>query len=530
MIHILQGDCRDVLRTLPDQSVHCVVTSPPYYNLRDYGVDGQMGLEETPEEFVAEMVAVFREVRRVLRDDGTCWVNLGSSYVSRDTNPNPSLVPKRVLSCDSGGRAPEGSSGSGLACLGSNGEPQGDLSNRRGRSIRSARRSGQTSQQLSPIARDSGLEGSSEAHSCDETPDVRASSTLSSPPSGPASSGREDKASTCPLASPTSSAGHQESFRNSDDSADIGMRSLPSARHMLDTELSARACDCGSCGMCWAYLAIPSLRLKGKDLLQIPHLVSLALQADGWYLRSEIIWHKPNPMPESVTDRPTKAHEQVFLLTKSARYFYDAEAIKEESVEPDRQRADRIGGASHKERQQHYEGAIYTGGNSRNARSVWTIATKPFPEAHFATFPVDLAERCIKAGTSLMGCCSACGAPRVRVVERNLVPTPKAAKKNVVDQRDYAADAKDQGANRQKDGHIPGWARQDITLGWSPSCQCNGEVIPCTVLDPFGGAGTTGLVADRLQRNAILIELNPEYAEMARRRISADAPLFGPTP
>ncbi len=424
MIHILQGDCRDVLRTLPDQSVHCVVTSPPYYNLRDYGVDGQMGLEETPEEFVAEMVAVFREVRRVLRDDGTCWVNLGSSYVSRDTNPNPSLVPKRVLSCDSGGRAPEGSSGSGLACLGSDGEPQGDLSNRRGRSIRSARRSGQTSQQLSPIARDSGLEGSSEAHSCDETPDVRASSTLSSPPSGPASSGREDKASTCPLASPTSSAGHQESFRNSDDSADIGMRSLPSARHMLDTELSARACDCGSCGMCWAYLAIPSLRLKGKDLLQIPHLVSLALQADGWYLRSEIIWHKPNPMPESVTDRPTKAHEQVFLLTKRARYFYDAGAISDQAIHAGK--SVKLGEKSLSAGQAAGAGVKPSGNGlvssvmvkeTRNARSVWTIATKPFPEAHFATFPPDLAERCIKAGTSEQGCCSACGAPHVRVSE-----------------------------------------------------------------------------------------------------------------
>jgi DNA modification methylase len=196
---------------------------------------------------------------------------------------------------------------------------------------------------------------------------------------------------------------------------------------------------------------------KPKDLLMIPARVALALQADGWWLRSDIIWHKPNAMPESVTDRPTSAHEHVFLLSKSERYFYDADAIREAFTtemrgEPHSKaygrktkddKADRAATGS--------SGAGFVRNDGgRNARNVWTIATQPFGEAHFATMAPDLAERCIKAGTK------------------------------------------------------PGDA----------------------VLDPFGGAGTTGLVADRLNRHAVLIELNPEYAAMAERRLSQDAGLF----
>jgi DNA modification methylase len=331
---ILQGDCRDLLKTLPDASVHCVVTSPPYFGLRDYGVDGQIGLEASPDAFVAEMVAVFREVRRVLRDDGTLWLNLGDSYNS-------------------------GSSG--------------------------------------------GLGGS----------------TL---------------------------GGGQNNQRVSN----------RSGRGLVDA-------------------------LKPKDLIGAPWRVAFALQADGWYLRQDIIWHKPNPMPESVTDRCTKAHEYVFLMSKSARYFYDAAAISEPvapstverlSQDVENQRgSDRVPGktngtmkavsgsrkALRSDTENRHRSRI-PGGQSmqaepngtRNARSVWTIATQPFKQAHFATFPPDLAERCIKAGCPIGG----------------------------------------------------------------------------TVLDPFGGAGTTGLVADRLQRSAILIELNPVYASMAKKRLEGDAPLF----
>lgn len=328
-VRILVGDCRDVLRTLPDTMAQCCVTSPPYFGLRDYGVAGQIGLEPTPDDFVCEMVAVFREVRRVLRDNGTLWLNLGDSYASR---PNGTI---------------------GM----------------------------------------SGLDGSF--------------------------------------------APHAETRR---------------ANALRKTGLAPG--------------------LKHKDLIGIPWRVAFALQADGWYLRSAIVWAKPNPMPESVTDRPTSAYEMVFLLSKSERYHYDADAIRE--------------GRTSDEDANGFRGGAYTGGNidndtvgkrtavgnkrvrgvpprhagyetsdqsgldsvprgaGRNARNVWTIATRPFPEAHFATFPPELAERCILAG-----------------------------------------------------------------------CPAGG-----TVLDPFGGAGTTGLVADRLQRDAILVEINPEYAAMAERRVA----------
>ena len=238
--------------------------------------------------------------------------------------------------------------------------------------------------------------------------------------------------------------------------------------------------------------------LKPKDLMMMPARVALALQSDGWWLRSEIVWHKPNPMPESVTDRPTCAHEKMYLLTKSARYFYDAEAVRTEA--PERNNNDRkpaswptsanyngqYGPARTDKKRGH--GRRHAGFNDRwdampkdeqqangaNLRNVWAIATHTYPGAHFATFPPALVEPCIQAGTSEKGCCEQCGKPS----------------------------------------------------GWSPACDCNADTVPCTVLDPFGGAGTVGLVADRLGRDAILIELNPDYADMARERIRADAPLF----
>lgn len=306
-VRILTGDCRDMLKTLPEQSVHCCVTSPPYFGLRDYGVDGQIGLEQTPAEFVAELVAVFREVRRVLRDDGTLWLNLGDSYAS-----------------------------------------------------------------------------------------------------SPASGGAQSSAMT--------GGEHKRT---------------PVARAYRRPE-----------------------GLKPKDLIGIPWRVAFALQADGWWLRQDIIWHKPNPMPESVTDRCTKAHEYVFLLSKSERYHFDAEAIAEPSAYPGDNRAERPDTRKAVDPMCMDGGRrARTGkptGDTRNKRSVWTITTKPFAEAHFATMAPDLAETCIKAG-----------------------------------------------------------------------CPDGG-----TVLDPFGGAGTTGLVADRLGRNALLIELNPKYAEIAHRRLAGDAPLF----
>jgi DNA modification methylase len=296
---ILTGDCLEVLRGLPDGMAQTSVTSPPYYGLRDYGCAGQIGLEDTPDAYVARLVDVFREVRRVLRDDGTLWLNLGDSYAR------------------AGG---EGGCG----------------------------------------------------------PNAQVGNTKSG-----------------------------EQRRN----------------------------------------LVPPSRYKPKDLLGIPWMVAFALRADGWWLRQDIIWHKPNPMPESVTDRCTKAHEYVFLLTKSARYFYDADSIREAPTgRTDVLSVINTGADNGREKRTlNNDGTI-----GANARSVWPIATQPYSGAHFATMPPALAERCIKAGS--------------------------------------------------KPGDM--------------------------VLDPFGGAGTTGLVADRLGRSATLIELNPEYARLARERITADAPLL----
>jgi DNA modification methylase len=382
-VDIVIGDCREILPTLEAESVHCVVTSPPYYGLRDYGVDGQMGLEQSPDEYIAGMVAVFREVRRVLRKDGTCWVNMGDSYAG------------------------------------------------------------------------------------------------------------DTKGSGGPTAKQKTNSGSFYAPRKFSHGA------------------------------------------KPKDLLMMPARLALALQADGWWLRSDIIWAKPNPMPESVTDRSTSAHEHVFLLSKAAKYFYDAEAVREEpqsgpsDLRNMAEQKPRIGG-KHKtlnDSKSKASAATNIGQkrsvgdpSGRNLRNVWTIATEPFRQAHFATFPTKLVEPCIKAGTSEKGCCAACGSPWVR---ETLVSYTEAGQGN--------NNMKRKGSERDAMASAPYDVRKlknVETLGWSPSCRCNAEVVPTTILDPFSGAGTTGLVADRLGRNAIMIELNPAYADMALDRLQGDAPLL----
>ena len=316
-IHV--GDARTVLQSLPAGSARCCVTSPPYFGLRDYGVDGQIGLEPTPDAYVSELVAVFREVRRVLSDDGTLWLNLGDSHAAmRDSKATPD-----TLRGDSDGTAVAGAS------------------NRNPANLRAA-------------------------------------------------------------------------------------------------------------------------GLKHKDLCGIPWRAAFALQADGWYLRSDIIWHKPNPMPESVTDRPTKSHEYLFLLAKSERYYYDADAIAEPATCRDARMVDGFvpksdngkwagdAQSTDKRSPRTKSGNEYVYNGTRNRRTVWTVPTSSFRGAHFATFPTALIEPCILAGSA------------------------------------------------------------------------NGD----TVLDPFLGAGTTALVADRLGRDCVGIELNPAYAKMAERRIYGDQPLF----
>ena len=391
---LLQGDALARLRELPDESVHCVVTSPHYWGLRDYGVDGQIGQETTPEEYVLKLVAVFCEVRRVLRRDGTVWLNLGDTYFGSWGNYG--------------------------------GHNRGHGSQREI------------------------VHGS---------------------------------------AAPNPAYEGLESYRP------------PSSQ--------------------------PHPLLKPKDLVGIPWMLAVALRADGWWLRSDVIWSKPNPMPESVTDRPTKSHEYLFLLAKSESYFYDAEAIKEVAV------GGAPGNTTHKGQTAFENGDAHMrtkAGLTRmvafarhNKRSVWTIAVEAFPEAHFAVFPTRLVEPCILAGTSERGCCASCGAPWTRIVRRSVTFESGSGRSGNAPEGKYANSA--QAESGDYDIRL-GPVVTTETTGWKPSCSCDADVIPCTVLDPFNGAGTTGLVALRLGRNYIGIELNPEYVAMSERRLRDDAPLF----
>lgn len=379
---IVCGDCIETMKSLPEGCVHMCVTSPPYWGLRNYNVDGQIGMEPTPEAFVAKMVEVFREVRRVLADHGTLWLNLGDSYAMN------------------GGDGPGGGN-----------------------------------------------------------------------------------------------------------------------RELLHLEAIQKR-NCRS-----------PQNLKPKNLCGIPWRVAFALQADGWYLRQDIIWHKPNPMPESCRDRCTKAHEYLFLLSKRPRYFYDAEAIKEncESGPSDirkmLEQKDRIGGKHTVLDDPLSKASMHTNigqkrsvGNpsGRNRRSVWTIPTEPFSAAHFATYPKELIRPCIRAGTSQKGVCPACGAPWRRVVQRSAM---------VIDRSDRTHS---KGQTRTSGTMIE--PPTSVTTGWQPLCRCSQtgatspddpafvphEPVPAIVFDPFGGSGTTGQVAAQEGRAYILIELNGEYAEMAR--------------
>jgi DNA modification methylase len=391
---LLHGDALTRLRELPNGSVQCVITSPPYWGLRDYGVDGQLGLEPTPEEYVGKLVEVFREVRRVLRCDGTIWLNVGDTYFGSWGNYG----------------------------------------------------------------------GQNRGHGTQR--EVVHGSAVPNP----AYEGLE--------------------------------RYRPPSAH-------------------------PHPTLKPKDLVGIPWRLASALQADGWWLRSDVIWAKPNPMPESVTDRPTKSHEYLFLLAKSERYFYDAEAIKEIGV------GEAPGNTTHKGQTAFENGDVRMRTKSgladmitfarHNKRSVWTVAVEAFPEAHFAVFPTRLVEPCILAGTSEHGCCSRCGAPWTRIVKRSLAFQSGSGRAGNIPEGKYSGSA--QAESGDYDIRL-GPVVTTATIGWEPSCTCKAEVAPCTVLDPFNGAGTTGLVALRLARNYLGIELNAEYVAMSERRVRADAPLF----
>ena len=254
----------------------------------------------------------------------------------------------------------------------------------------------------------------------------------------------------------------------------------------------------------------PDAGLKPKDLVGMPWRIAFALQADGWYLRSDIIWSKPNPIPESVTDRPTKSHEYVFLLSKRPRYFYDADAIREAHKEPNRGNGERdrvnynTGGIIGRGRVGEYEeGVRLYNPAGRNRRTVWEIPTQPMPDAHFATFPEALVKPCIMAGTSERGACPECGAPWRR---------------SILSQSSGSGDHRAV-PGQNKPFTIPRGEYLRSTIGWEPTCTCGGDPVPCIVLDPFGGSGTVAKVARDLGRSSVSCELNPEYVKIAKKRL-----------
>lgn len=534
-VRILAGDVFEKLAELPDDSVHMVCTSPPYYGLRDYGTglwqggdpncrhaatelrrgvnlaqshvshrggskkiarvgwlpyrhtcgkcgaerrDLQIGLEDSYIEYLETMVEVFGEIRRVLRPDGVVWLNIGDSYATKPFYDGDTIDPKW------------------------------------------------------PQARNR------------------------------------------------------------------GRYSGPNRR--------------------------PQPGIKPKDLMLIPQRLVIALQEDGWWIRRDVIWHKLNPMPESTEDRPTTAHEYLWLLAKSEHYFYDNFAVMEQAQPDTIKRAQRGRSDAHKwadggpgdqtiARASPSPGRLLPGlpvpagwntepgrhdevpigrrrqrgltprhlphttscdqsgldevgrGSGANKRSVWPVATAPFdgefckacqryftgPEyrelrtetkvdehgreivlrfctcgssssrlSHFATFPPDLIIPCIEAGTSERGCCAKCGAPWRRIVETAYVQSAKHGEGSKSMTRPRHDGREDDSGDR------PHVTKMAVTKGWEPGCECHDGLAPCIVLDPFGGAGTTALVCERLGRNSILIELNPDYIEMARQRISRDAVLF----
>lgn len=395
---LLHGDALTVLQTLPSESVHCVVTSPPYFGLRSY-LDSdhadkalEVGAEDTPDLYVARLVDVFREVRRVLHSSGVVFLNLGDSYNNRAV---------------------------------------------------------------------------------------------------------------------TRPSSHQ---------AGLGFASDHLATSWADHTKAGKT-----------RMSISDGDLKEKDLIGIPWMTAFALRADGWYLRQDLIWNKTACMPESVQDRCTKSHEYLFLLAKSRNYYYDNVAIMEPLAESTANdpRMNDMGRTYGGKGRGAYGEAIKANGqmqawslnpNGRNKRSVWTLGPESSSIAHFAVMPTKLAEPCILAGSSAYGCCEKCLAPYERITEKEMPPLRKVVTNGPVG-----------GHGLLGAGAL--WARFDepiktTTVGWAATCTCGADVVPCTVLDPFSGSGTTGVVALKHGRNYIGCELNADYIKLSHERIGKVQPML----
>lgn len=568
---IRQGHVLDRLREMPDESVHCCVTSPPYWGLRDYGVDDQMGLEETPEQFVAKMVEVFAEVRRVLRADGTLWLNIGDSYAGSWGAQSREHAGKHAsnvsaISANQIKAAARKQSRTGAIPPGTDLKPK-DLVGipwALAQALRAPRYTGRIRSERDRVwlAATIDAEGSicgsthvrkddgrtrtslfititnSDTRMLDEAARIWPASRVDHNTHGDGHlgnrptfrwlpQGAEEKSLLCREMLPYLVVKRKQAL--------LGWRFCElsqEAKRLARSPQAKLATDQR------AYIVDALSRLNHGEDIDIPSWVGEppSLHEPGWYLRRDIIWNKPNPMPESVTDRPTSAHEYLFLLTKSSRYFYDAEAIREKATyagpngaqhSPHAQGFARRTPEQERERQdkQRGHGRRHDGFNDRwdamskeeqqalgrNKRSVWTIATKPFSGAHFATFPTDLVEPCIKAGTSPK-VCAECGAPWRRSIE---VTYENPGNRSTNGPRSIDRKHKEFGSA----GYSQRLEKRVETTGYEPTCDHADDSGRAVVLDPFAGAATTLLVATQLGRDSIGIELNPEYVEIGEQRI-----------
>lgn len=363
---LITSDSLTALKQLPSESIQCCITSPPYYMQRDYHVAGQIGLEEKLDDYLDKIINVMMEVHRVLRKDGTLWLNLGDTYATGSPN-NPTTTK-------------------------------------------------------------------------------------------------------------------QQSNKGS-----------------LRDNIARRP-----------YLNNP--QLKAKDLCGVPWRVAFALQERGWYLRSDIIYARKNGIPESVKDRPTRSHEYVFLLSKSKKYFYDCDAIREPyTTTHPRRRSTNFKKGSEVGNHGIGNEILYPNPSGKNKRDVWILPVSPLKNSlHFASFNWKLVEPCVKAGTSSYGCCDKCKSPYIRIVEREQFESERGGEPY----------RKERGVGTTADRRILNENAEIKMLGWKQNCKCeNSSAVPCVILDPFSGIATVGVEALKYNQNYIGIDLNPDYNNYAKDRL-----------